>query len=89
MRAQGNGNPEVCVRNLLSIVQGENPYERSKGLSTSLTDTPVTQAGIVAAEVGQVLEEYEPRVDEEDIELTVRDVLRGSYLLHADVGVEG
>ncbi len=70
-------------------MQGENPYERSKGLSASLTDTPVTSAGIVAAEVGQVLEEYEPRVDEEDIELTVRDVLTGAYMLHADVGVEG
>ena len=35
--------------------------------------------------VGQVLEEYEPRVDEEDIELTIRDVLRGEYFLKADV----
>ena len=39
--------------------------------------------------VGQVLEEYEPRVDEEEIELTVRDVLSGQYLLRADVCVEG
>ena len=85
MMASGNGAAEVCVRNLLSIVQGENPYERSKGISGALTDTPVTMAGVIAAEIGQVLEEYEPRVDEEDIELVVSDVLRGEYLLKADI----
>jgi hypothetical protein len=88
MRAHGNGAPEVCVRNLLSIVAGENPYERCKGVSVDLTDKPATLAGEVAAEVGWVVGEYEPRAEEEDIVLIVDDVLNGGFKLAAEVNVE-
>lgn len=89
MLARENGTPQRCVRNLLSIVQGENPFERCKGISVDLTDQPASlAAGEVAAEVGQVLEEYEPRCDEDDIELTVDDVLTGMFFLNANITTE-
>ena len=68
MLSSGNGTPEVCVNNLLAIVQGENPYERCKGVDADITDAPAGEAvGILAAEVVQVIEEYEPRMEMEDI----------------------
>ena len=88
MLASGNGTPQQCVRNLLSIIQGEAPYERCKGVDADLTEQPSTLAGMVAAEVVQVLEEYEPRIDEDEIMLTVEDVLSGKFFLKAEITTE-
>lgn len=89
MLSEGNGTPQQCVRNLLAIAQGENPYERCKGISVDLTDQPATlAAGEIASEVGQIIEEYEPRADEDDIALVVDDVLAGRFFLKADVDTE-
>lgn len=89
MLSSGNGNPEICVHNLLAIVQGENPYERCKGVDIDITDSPVGEAiGIIAAEVVQVLEEYEPRMEMDDIVTVADDVLAGRYRLNADINTE-
>ena len=89
MLSEGNGQPAQCVRNILSIIQGENAFERCKGVSVDLTDQPASlAAGELAAEVGQIIEEYEPRVDEDDIALVVDDVIAGRFFTSAEVDVE-
>lgn len=89
MLAQNNGTPQRCVRNLLSIAVGENPFERCKGISADVTDQPSsTAAGEIASEVSWCLEQYEPRADEEDIALTVNDIMNGSFFLNAEVNTE-
>ena len=38
MKAAGNGTPKQCVENLLSMVRGENPMERVKGIDARWFD---------------------------------------------------
>lgn len=80
MLSTGNGTPQQCVFNLLSIVQGENPYERCKGLSAEISDQPLTQAmGMVITESEWNVKNYEPRADVEDINLVMEDVIKGRF----------
>ena len=70
MRASGNGDVAVCVHNLLRMVRGENPYERTKGLDPRLIDRPVEEAE-VAQDAEWCIENYEPRATLESV--TVED----------------
>ncbi len=80
MLAAGNGTPQQCVFNLLSIVRGENPFERCKGMSAELSDAPLSQVmGEVVTEAAWNVKNYEPRAETEDINLVMEDVLRGRY----------
>ncbi len=82
MLAVGNGTPQQCVFNLLSIVRGENPYERCKGMSAELSDQPLTKVmGEIVTEAIWNVKNYEPRADAEDINLVMDDVLKGRYLV--------
>lgn len=62
MRSNGNGTPEACAFNLLRITRGEVPYERIKGLDSTLIDQP-NATNDVAADIELTLEIYEPRID--------------------------
>lgn len=66
MRASGNGRPDVCAANLLRISRGEIPFDRVRGLSADLIDSPIGRYGDAAADAEWVLRTYEPRVDVED-----------------------
>ena len=51
MLAKGNGTPIQCVQNLLSIIRGEVPFERVKGLDARLIDqSHIEDIMIVATE---------------------------------------
>ena len=86
MRASGNGNPKVCVQNLLQLLRGENPYERVKGLDPRLIDQPEK---IAAPQVMQdaewLIETYEPRVRVNEIRLEPQQSAHGGFVITADV----
>ena len=86
MLAHGNGNVEVCVRNLLSTIRGEAPLDRCRGLDADLTDRPAGDAaGLLAADAVWVLDNYEPRAGRKEVMLAVDDALRGAYTIEAAV----
>ena len=64
MRASGNGAPQVCANNLLRMVRGECPMERTKGLDPRLIGSPLpTALDSLAHDARWLVETYEPRVD--------------------------
>jgi phage baseplate assembly protein W len=89
MRAKGNGDPELCASNLLRLFRGEVPFERVKGLDPRLIDRP---AGDLNAEVQQdaewLLENYEPRVSVNSINIEPSEEANGGFLVTANVEEE-
>lgn len=80
MKASGNGDPAQCVGNLLRIVRGEVPYERLKGLNASLIDQPSSNATQeLIADAQWLLENYEPRVSIDNINLTAELAKAGHF----------
>ena len=85
MKASGNGRPEQCVANLLMITRGEVPYERLKGLDSSLIDRP---SSIVSPELGAdvewMLRTYEPRMQIDNIDLESLLAVDGHFGIKVD-----
>lgn len=74
MRATGNGAPQVCANNLLRMVRGECPMDRTKGLDPRLVGTPLPTATADLAQDAQwLIETYEPRVDFQGIDIAPGD----------------
>ena len=71
MRANGNGNPQICAENLLKCTRGEVPYERLKGLDPSLIDQPANDAETnLRRDIDWLVETYEPRISADGIVIT-------------------
>ena len=71
MKAFGNGKPQQCIANLLNLYQYEVPYARLKGMDPSIIDLPTDEAEILAKNHANLLiENYEPRVTVNDIEIS-------------------
>lgn len=86
MKASGNGEPRVCVQNLLQLFRGENPYERVKGLDPRLIDQPTeTVTPEVMQDAEWLIETYEPRVTVNEIRVGESDGTQGRYTVTADV----
>lgn len=67
MRAYGNGDPHICAQNLLQTWRGEVPYDRLKGIDTTLIDRPIGVARpAMEADANWVIKTYEPRVTPSD-----------------------
>lgn len=80
MRAENNGDPLVCVENLIKTVRGEVPYERLKGLSREIIDTPVvTGRTAFARDVDWIIGTYEPRVKAGDINIKALAAYAGAF----------
>lgn len=71
MLKSGNSEPMLCVGNLIKTIQGEVPYMREKGIPRESIDVPVSagQAPFKVA-VKRLIDEYEPRVDSGEIDMT-------------------
>lgn len=86
MKASGNGDAALCVKNLLRIFRGENPYERIKGLSARSIDRPSVEA---EAEVLQDAEwcigTYEPRAKIKSLGINGVDSVSGDFRIEAIV----
>ena len=90
MKAYGNGTPQQCVFNLLSMIRGECPYERCKGLADDLSGQPVTGVfGEVVTEAIWNIQNYEPRAKEQDINLIMRDFLQGKFTIGTSILTNG
>ncbi|MEE0433919.1 MAG: early E1A protein [Peptococcaceae bacterium] len=87
MRAQGNGDPQVCVQNLLRTVRGDVPFARLKGIDGRNIDVPETIASpAVIADAIWVIDTYEPRVDAQDVTTAALDSVYGDFTVSATVG---
>lgn len=86
MRATGNSDPSLCANNLLRIVRGEVPYERSKGLDPRLIDKPIRSVGqALKINASKMIEVYEPRVHLYGIEIEENGSTGGSFRVKANV----
>ena len=64
MQASGNGNAEICTKNLMSLFTGSVPYARAKGINAANIDRPVTTViARLATETRKMIEKYEPRAE--------------------------
>lgn len=69
MKAIGNGDPQVCVQNILNIVRGQAPYLRGMGLDGTLYDKPIEEVKpLVIADAEEQIETYEERVSIDEID---------------------
>lgn len=81
MLASGNGDPLVCVLNLLRTVRGEVPYERVKGIDRTLIDTPASYGHPrFLADATWLIETYEPRLDVDDIDINALSAMDGDFV---------
>ena len=80
MKSSGNGEPQTCVQKLLSMVRGENPMERLKGLDTKFIDLKEDEAIVGTKEDARwLIKTYEPRVNIEDFEVDFIKNSNGEY----------
>jgi len=92
MRASGNCRPEQCAANLLKLTRGEVPFDRLKGIGSSVIDNPTQEASIsLEADAEWVIETYEPRVNINQI--NVRALLEAgsvepAHMIDADIIVK-
>ena len=84
MKAKGNGDPAQCVGNLLRLIRGEVPYERMKGLDPRLIDRPsAISSQELMADAEWLIENYEPRVSLESIDLNAELAQSGHFSITA------
>lgn len=86
MLSKNNGNPEVCVNNLVKIVRGENPYDRVKGINIEPIGMPCDQAvDEIADDAEWLVNTYEPRAEIESITVTPDDISGGKFTITANI----
>lgn len=73
MREKGNGEPYVCVQNLVNTIKTEVPFSRSKGINPKLIDKPLTSIEGLDADVTELIEEFEPRVNIDNVSVSMDD----------------
>lgn len=74
MRSKGNGSPAVCVGNLLRMVRGECPMDRTKGLDPTLIDSPLpASVERLKEDARWVCRTFEPRVTVSGISVSPGD----------------
>lgn len=94
MRANGNGAPIVCANNLLRMVRGECPMDRTKGLDPALIGTPVPSAMNELTEDAEwLIGTYEPRVTFRGINTSQGDdpgdIIITAKVTKKEVGTDG
>lgn len=86
MKSSGNGSVDVCVNNLLRMVRGEVPYERTKGIDPRLIDMPQRGSSTdLAADAEWVLEIFEPRAVLDGLKVVQKDGANGDFSIVANV----
>lgn len=64
MRSEGNGDPAVCMKNLLQITRGEVRLDILRGMDSTIIDLPESFVmARVVSEAYWLISNYEPRVD--------------------------
>lgn len=86
MKSYGNGTAETCVKNLCKIICGEVYGDRIRGINGALIDKNVAVDDI-KEDVKWLVNEYEPRVEAERIE--VKSVGEGDYVIEISTDKRG
>ena len=92
MLASGNSSVTACALNLLSAMQREIPFARSKGIDPDVYDVPFEDARLYLDETARdTLEAYEKRVNVEEIDLQFYQVTDddGTYFTATLTDAEG
>lgn len=79
MLAKGNSDVALCAANLIKTVRGEVPYERPKGISHEIIDSPSTAHALVTSDVERTLKIYEKRLGKFEVILSPTDGVAGHY----------
>lgn len=80
MLKSGNADPARCVENLIKTVKGEVPYVREKGLPRESVDRPISTGQMpFKADVRRLIDEYDPRVNTAEIDLTDIGTAQGNF----------
>lgn len=70
MLKENNGTAAQCVGNLLRLTRGEVHLDQMRGMRADLTDMPATTAApFMAASARWLVDNYEPRVAFDKLEL--------------------
>ena len=86
MMKSGNGEPKRCVENLVSIVRGEVPFDRVRGIDARIIDKPAEEAvQELEHEALWNVETYEPRVNAESTTITAHLEDNGGFALDIEV----
>ena len=86
MLKTGNGDPKRCVENLVSIVRGEVPFDRVRGIDARIIDGPSEEAGEeLEAEAIWNIETYEPRVNADNTEIKADVAEDGSFTMEIQI----
>lgn len=86
MKSYGNGTAETCVKNLCKIIRGEVYGDRIRGINGALIGKNVAVDDI-KEDVKWLVNEYEPRVEAERIE--VKSVGEGDYVIEISTDKRG
>ena len=82
MLASGNSSVGACTFCLVSAMQREIPFARSKGIDPDVYDIPMNEVGVYLDESARnSIGAYEPRVDVDDVDLEFDQVtgIEGTY----------
>lgn len=86
MKSSGNGKPEQCVANLLSLFQYEVPFARLKGMDPSIIDLPKDEAiSKTKNHAAWLIGNYEPRATLNDLEVTFDE--NGKISVNPDITI--
>ena len=86
MLKTGNGDPKRCIENLVSIVRGEVPFDRVRGIDARIIDGPSEEAGEeLEAEAIWNVETYEPRVNADNTEINADVAEDGSFTMEIQI----
>ena len=96
MKKTGNGDPETCFNNLLSMTESECPLDRMRGMAADHIDASV-DIETIEDDIAETIGVYEPRIkinniefemDEEgNAELSI-DIEKSNYVEDDDVDTE-
>lgn len=71
MKAHGNSSKKTCALNVLSIVRGEAPYARTKGVDPRTRDGSADeQRELTLADARNIVDLFEPRVQYGAVEVS-------------------
>lgn len=86
MKASGNGDVSRCANNLLSIIRGEIPYDRIRGIDARAIDKPENEAEmLIRQDATWLLGVYEPRGEVQSITIDRDESDMGSFGITATI----
>lgn len=85
MLKSGNGTAAQCVNNLMQLTRGDVHLDQLRGFRADLIDMPATTAApFMAASARWVIENYEPRVAFESLNMEAGDT-EGNFIAKTSI----